>query len=230
MIARALNVSRIHTMAWPALIAWPLAILFAAFVIPWVIFALIDATETTTTGSIYAILGLMTAFYMSAMTQTFPFALGLGVTRRDFFAGTVLVGAVQVFGLGLLLWALAVVEGLTDGWGVRMEMFGLPADFTDSGLVQLATYPAFLALLACVSLLLGAIFQRWRVNGLYTAAAVVLIAGGLAAVLVTWQRWWPEVGSWFADVPRVVPMAVLPAAVALVALAGAWATIRRATA
>ncbi|MGW1739023.1 ABC transporter permease [Nocardia sp. NPDC001965] len=230
MIARALDVSRIHTVAWPLLIAWPLAILTAAFAIPWVIFALIDATDANTTGSIYSILGVTMAFYMSAMTQTFPFALGLGVTRRDFFNATVLIGAGQVAGISLLLWVLAVIEEHTDGWGVRMEMFGLPADFTDNRLTQLATYAAFLGLVACVSLLLGAIYQRWRVTGLYTAGVVVLLVGGVAAILVTWQRWWPEVGSWFVDTPRVVPMVVLPAVVALAALAGAWAAIRRATA
>ncbi|NUS92594.1 MAG: ABC transporter permease [Nocardia sp.] len=230
MIARALDVSRIHTVAWPLLIAWPLAILTAAFAIPWVIFALIDATDANTTGSIYSILGVTMAFYMSAMTQTFPFALGLGVTRRDFFNATVLIGAGQVAGISLLLWVLAVIEEHTDGWGVRMEMFGLPADFTDNRLTQLATYAAFLGLVACVSLFLGAIYQRWRVSGLYTAGVIFLLAGGAAAILVTWQRWWPEVGSWFADTPRVVPMVVLPAVVALAALAGAWAAIRRATA
>ncbi|GGL05557.1 hypothetical protein [Nocardia jinanensis] len=230
MIARALDVSRIHTVAWPLLIAWPLAILFAAFAIPWVIFALIDATDANTTGSIYSILGVTMAFYMGAMTQTFPFALGLGVTRRDFFTATVLVGAGQVAGISLLLWVLAVIEDHTDGWGVRMEMFGLPADFTDSRLTQLATYAAFLGLVACVSLFLGAVYQRWRVTGLYTAGAVFLLVGGLAAIVVSWQRWWPEVGSWFADTPRAVPMVVLPTVLALASLIGAWLTIRRATA
>ncbi|WP_327147691.1 ABC transporter permease [Nocardia sp. NBC_01329] len=229
MIARALNVSRIHTVAWPLLIAWPLAILFVAFAIPWVVFALIDATESNTTGSIYSILGVTMAFYLGAMTQTFPFALGLGVTRRDFFNATVLVGAGQVAAASLLLWVLAVIEDHTDGWGVRMEMFGLPADFTGNPLTQLATYAAFLSLVACVGLLLGAVYQRWRVTGIYTAGTAFLLVGGLAAILVSWQRWWPEVGSWFADTPRVVPMVALPATVALAALIGAWTTIRRAT-
>ncbi|WP_063059811.1 hypothetical protein [Nocardia sienata] len=230
MIARALQVSRIHTVAWPLLIAWPLGILVAAFMIPWVIFALIDATDSNTTGSIYSILGVTMAFYMGAMTQTFPFALGLGVTRRDFFNATVLVGAVQVAVISLLLWILAVVEDHTDGWGVRMEMFGLPSHFTDNRLTQLATYAAFLGLVASVSLFLGAVYQRWRVTGLYTAGAVFLVAGGLIAILVTWQRWWPAVGSGFADAPRVVVMVVLPAVLALAALIGARVVIRRATA
>lgn len=230
MIARALNVSRIHTVAWPLLLAWPLGILLAAFAIPWVIFALVDPIEANTTGSVYSILGVTMAFYMGAMTQTFPFALGLGVTRRDFFNATALVGAVQVVGTALLLWVLAIIEDHTDGWGVRMEMFGLPGSFTDNRLIQLGTYAAFLGLAACVSLLLGAIYQRWRVTGLFTTGAAFLLVGGLAAILVTWQRWWPAVGSWFADTPRVVPMVVLPAMVALAALIGAWAAIRRATA
>lgn len=230
MIARALGISRIHTVAWPLLIAWPLGVLVAAFAIPWVIFALIDSPESHTTGSVYSILGVMLAFYVGAMTQTFPFALGLGVTRRDFFAATLLVGVAQVAGLGLLLWVLGLIENRTDGWGVRMVMFGLPGSFTDNPLVQLMTYLAFLALVAALGLIAGAIYQRWRVTGLYTAGAVVLLVGGSAAVLVTWRHWWPAVGSFFADTPRVVPMVALPAVLAAAALAAAWVTIRRAAA
>ncbi|WP_459545102.1 ABC transporter permease [Nocardia sp. X0981] len=230
MIARALGISRIHTVAWPLLIAWPLGVLVAAFVISWGIFALIDSPESHITGSVYSILGVMLAFYLGAMTQTFPFALGLGVTRRDFFAATLLVGVAQVAGLGVLLWTLGVIEDHTDGWGVGMVMFGLPGSFTGNLLVQLAAYLAFLALVATLGLLAGAIYQRWRVTGLYTAGVVVLLVAGSATVLVTWQRWWPAVGSFFADTPRVVPMVVLPAVLAAAALAGAWATIRRAAA
>ncbi|MEV5389401.1 ABC transporter permease [Nocardia farcinica] len=230
MIARVLSVARIHVVSWPLLFAWPLGVLTAAFAIPWVIFALVDTEDRNMTGSVYSILGIALAFYLVAMTQSLPFALGLGVTRRDYFLATLLVALTQIVGFGVLLWGLSAAEQATDGWGVNMVMFGIPAEFTDNRLVQLGTFLAVLALIAAAGLLMGAIQQRWRVTGLYTLGAVVLVLGGLAAILVTWQRWWPEVGHWFTDSPRAVPMVLVPAVLAAVCLGGAWALVRRATA
>lgn len=231
MITRALAVARIHTVAWPLLIAWPVGVLAVALALPWTIFALIDtAADSNFTGSLAALLGVSLAFYLGAMTQTFPFALGLGVTRRDYFAATLLVSAAQILGFGMILWGLAAIEQATGGWGVNMVMFSVPSLITDNPLVQLGTFFAGFALVAGVGLLLGAIQQRWRVTGLYTVGFGVFVVAGLAAILVTWQRWWPAIGHWFADVPRSVPMVWLPAVITLVCLAGAWAVIRRATA
>ncbi|QNG19181.1 ABC transporter permease [Rhodococcus triatomae] len=230
MISRAVSVSRIHTVAWPLLLAWPLGILAVAFAIPWAIFAIIDTGQTSNfTGSVSALLGVCLAFYLSAMTQTFPFALGMSVTRRDYFSATLLVSLVQVIGFGGLLWVLSLVEDATGGWGVDLLMFGIPGVFTDSQIIQLATYLAIMALVAGIGLLVGAIQQRWRVTGLYSVGAAVLVLGGAAAVLVTWMEWWPAVGSWFADSSRAVPMVALPSALAAACLAGAWVVIRRAT-
>ncbi|MBF6439316.1 ABC transporter permease [Nocardia cyriacigeorgica] len=230
MLRRAVSVSRIHTVAWPVLIAWPAGILLVAFLIPWVIFLLLDAEEGNVTGSVSAAFGIVLAFYLTAMTQTFPFALGMSVTRRDYFAATLLVAAAQILGTGVVLWGLGLIEESTDGWGVNMVMFDVPGQFTDNPVLQLGTYLAILALIAGAGLLIGALYQRWRVSGVYTFLLALLLGLGLAAIVITWQGWWPEVGHWFADTPRVVPMVLLPATLAVVCTGGAWATIRRATA
>ncbi|BDT86124.1 ABC transporter permease [Nocardia cyriacigeorgica] len=230
MLRRAMSVSRLHTVAWPVLIAWPLGILLVAFLIPWVIFWLVDAEEANVTGSVSAAFGIVLAFYLGAMTQTFPFALGMSVTRRDYFAATLLVAAAQILGTGVLLWGLGLIEESTDGWGVNMVMFDVPGQFTGNLLIQLGTYLAILALIAGAGLLTGALYQRWRVSGVYTFLVALLLVFGLAAIVITWQSWWPEVGHWFADTPRVVPMVLLPGVLAVVCTGGAWATIRRATA
>lgn len=230
MISRVLSVSRIHTVAWPLLLAWPLGILIAAFALSWTIFAIADTGESNFTGSVSALVGVALAFYVSAMTQTFPFALGLSVTRRDYFAATLLVGLCQVVGYSVLFWALSGLEGATGGWGVDMVMFGIPAYFTSSQIVQLATYLALLSLVGGFGLFIGGVYQRWRVTGLFTFGTTTLVTLGCAAVVVTWQEWWASIGSWFVDTPRFVPMVVLPAALAAMCLVGAGRLIRRATA
>lgn len=228
-MSRVLSVARIHTVAWALLIAWPLGILMVAFAIPWLIFALVGTDDTAVIGSVFSILGIALAFYITAMTQTFPFAVGLGVTRREFFAAILLTGAAQMIGFAIVLGALSVLEDVTGGWGVQMVMFGIPAIFADNVLVQFATFLAALALVAAVGLAIGAVQYRWRVTGLYTAALALLLVAGAGVIVVTWQRWWPAIGEWFADVPRLIPMVCFPTALAAILLVGAWATIRRAT-
>jgi energy-coupling factor transporter ATP-binding protein EcfA2 len=51
-----------------------------------------------------------------------------------------------------------------------------------------------------------------------------------AVVVITLQKWWPDIGHWFADAPRSVPMVWLPALVAAAGIVAAWALVRRATA
>lgn len=231
MRKRILDVARLHTVAWPLLIAWPIAILAISFLIGFTIFFLVGDTghDTNFTGSVFALYGFALGFYMQAMTQTFPFALGLSVTRRDYFVATSLVAAVQsvVFGIGLFV--LGRIENATDGWGVQMRMFDIPQYFTDNLWLQLLTIVASLLLLCAVGVLLGAIQQRWRVVGFFTAAVILLIALGIVAITLTWQGWWVDVGHWFVDVPRIVPLAVLPLVAGALSLTGAWAVARRAT-
>ncbi|NLE82071.1 MAG: ABC transporter permease [Rhodococcus sp.] len=230
MISRALSVSRVHTVAWPLLVAWPVGILAVAFAIPWAIFAIVQPDETNYTGSVTALLGVALTFYIGAMTQTFPFALGMSVTRRDYFASTLVVGLAQVVGFGVMLWALAGIETATHGWGVNMVMFGIPNIFTSNPLVQLGAWFAVLALIAGIGLFVGALYRRWRVTGLYSVGAGLLVLAGLAAIVITWQGGWPAFGSWFADEPRVVTMVALPAVLAAAFTFGAWRLIRRAPA
>jgi ABC-2 type transport system ATP-binding protein len=51
-----------------------------------------------------------------------------------------------------------------------------------------------------------------------------------AVIVITLQKWWPDIGHWFADAPRSVPMVWLPALVAAAGIVAAWALVRRATA
>ncbi|QSE88608.1 ABC transporter permease [Rhodococcus pseudokoreensis] len=232
MTNRVLTVSRIHTVAWPLLVAWPLGVLVGSFTIGAAIFAMVGDTgsDINFSGGVFSLFGFALAFYLQAMTQTFPFALGMSVTRRDYFAATLLVAAVQVLVFGVLLYSLSLIEVTTGGWGVGMRMFAIPDYFTSVPVIQLATYFAFLPLTAAAGLFLGALHHRWRVVGLFTLGVCTLLAAGAAAFVITWQKWWPDIGHWFADVPRSVPMVWLPALAAAAGILAAWTVVRRATA
>ena len=94
-----------------------------------------------------------------------------------------------------------------------------------TGLWTIAT----LLLTSSIAMLTGAIYQRWRTTGLLASLTGLFGVLGLSAIVITWASWWPAIGSWFADASRVVPMALLPLALAIACIAGAWVTLRRAT-
>ncbi|WP_260684575.1 hypothetical protein [Rhodococcus sp. KBS0724] len=71
--------------------------------------------------------------------------------------------------------------------------------------------------------------QRWHTTGLLSVLTGLFGARGLSAIVITWANWWPALGSWFVDVPRVMARALLPLALATACIAGSWTTLRRAT-
>ncbi|OZC54190.1 ABC transporter permease [Rhodococcus sp. 15-649-1-2] len=228
---RTFDVARLHTVAWPLIIGWPLGILAISFAICYVIFALIPTTDSdyNFTGALFSMYGFAVGFYLQAVTQTFPFALGISVTRREFFSATALVGVVQSAVLATVVWILSAVESATGGFGVKLRMFGIVRYVTDNPAVQWFGLFATLLLVAAIGLFLGVAYQQYRVNGVLAIGlgTVVLVGGG--AILVTWQRWWPEVGRFFLDTPALVLLGVVPLVLAGLFAVTGWAGLRSAT-
>lgn len=230
-VGRIMAVCRLHAVAWPVLLAAPAAILGLTFVINLTIFALIDSGgETHGTGAVLSLYGFVIAFYAQAMTQSLPFALGLSVTRRQFFVSTTVVAVAQSILFAAVLQLLSVIEAATGGWGVRMRMFGVLRYATDSPVLQYVTLIASLLLTTSIAMLLGAVYQRWRTPGFLIAAIGAILVLGVVAVIVTWVHGWPAVGAWFVDAPRMLVLVGVPMAAATAAFVATWAVVRRTTA
>ena len=153
-------VLQLHTVAWPLLIAWPVGILLISFLISFTIYAIVGNEEGEGfTGSVFSVYGFVLAFYLQSMTQTFPFALGLSVTRREFFTATTVMALAQSAVFAIALQLLSVLESATNGWGVHMRMFGIARYFTDNTAVQLLALFATLLLTSSIAMLAGAIYR-----------------------------------------------------------------------
>ena len=141
-------------------------------------------------------------FYMmvvavQAINATFSFALGLSVTRRDYYLGTAL-GFIALSALiSTILAIFAAIEEATGGWGLGGRMF--TAIYFGDG-TWYERYFIFFALLLFfffTGSVAAAIFVRWKGIGL----TAFLVALGFAAVgliaLFTVTSAWDEVGAWF---------------------------------
>lgn len=60
---------------------------------------------------------------IQVLNLTFPFALGYGVARRDFYLGTTLSFVMLSVGYGALLTVLGYIEEATGGWGLGGKLF-----------------------------------------------------------------------------------------------------------
>ncbi|MEV4052081.1 hypothetical protein AB0J55_12940 [Amycolatopsis sp. NPDC049688] len=230
-MTRVRDVARIQLVHWPALLAYPLGFVAA---MPLLGLA-IDVSNGETAGGpheIYllpALWGMAAAGHLQSMTQVFPFALGLGVTRRTFAAATALVVTAQALFLGLVLVAFGAVERATGGWGREARLFGLGVVRQDGPVTQWLAYTGPIVAVSAICVLAGVVFQRWRQTGMYLAvlgsAAVLAGFGALAKA----QRWWPSIGAFLGAQPSLTLFAAGPLAIA-VALGGlAWLVLRRAT-
>ncbi|MDV8020802.1 ABC transporter permease [Rhodococcus sp. IEGM 1330] len=229
---RILNVARIHNTSWATTFVWPMAVLAIAFVITFGIFLVIPTTDSeyNFTGSVFSIYGFAMAFYITAITQCFPYALGLSVTRREFLTATALVGVCQSIAFGTIIYALSVIEAATDGFGLKLRMFGIARYATDNPLVQWAALVAVMLLLGGIGAFIGVVYRRYRINGLFTLGLGALAFFGGGSILVTWQQWWPNIGSFFTDTPRILLLVVIPLLITAALSVASWFGLLKATA
>jgi hypothetical protein len=229
---RVYDVARIQAVNWFWIFAFPLVLLLVILLLNLGIFAAIGEVappDGRSTGALMSIYFVMVVTHLQTMTQVFPFALGLSVTRRAFYAGTGLVVGAQSVLFGVLLVVFGRIEAATDGWGLDLRFFGLPFLLQDNLLAQWLVYTVPFLTLSAVGVFAGVVFKRWGQPGVYvlTLGSAVLLAG--AAMIVTWQRWWPAVGSFFTDQPTFALLAGYPLVIAVVLGAGGWLALRRAT-
>jgi hypothetical protein len=180
-----------------------------------------DAMDGTQwSGASFYIFVYMLVIAVQSMNMTFAYALGLSLTRREFYLGSSLAFVLLAFSYGVILTTLSYLEEWTNGWGLGGHMF--TSVYFGSGPVwqRLFIFGAAMLFFAFIGAVSGAIFMRWRTNGLLIAAALstLLIVGAIA--LITMTQSWGLVGEWFvtSGPQGVIAWTLIPTALA--ALAG----------
>lgn len=181
-----------------------------------------------TTGGLASLYVTVSVVFVQAVTQMFPFAMGVSLSRRVFYAGTALMAAVQALGYGVALTVFDAVEKATDGWGVGLHFWAPGWLDVANPVAQVFVYG--LPMLACafVGMAIGVVYKRWGASGVWALVLASLLGFGGLAVLITALRAWTEVWSWLSD-QSMYGYTLLVPAVAAVVLAGlSWTGLRRA--
>ncbi|MFF5227693.1 hypothetical protein [Dactylosporangium sp. NPDC000521] len=213
-------------------LVWPLVILSIAFAVNLVLYGSMgeEMGDRPVTGGLASIYITALAFGAMAMAQQFPFALGMSVTRREFGAAIGLFTLAQTVIYAVLLVVFQAVEDATGGWGLRLRFFA-PGDLGTYGVpTQLLVYGVPMLLMSCIGIALGAVYVRWRTNGVFGAIAAVMLVLGLAAALVTRAGKWPAVGDWLLGQSALSLFAGWPSIAVVLLAALSWTALRKATA
>jgi hypothetical protein len=236
---RVLAVTRLHFVnrwsmfALPSMILGVILLLNAA--IWYIVLASSPAGEHahvekgfTYTGSVFYIFVYMLVVAVQAISRTFPFALGYGVTRRNFYLGSALAFVIMSVLYSVGLTVLSLIEVATHGWGAGGHMF-TPTYFTnaDWGIRLVMYFFAFLFFFFLGSAI-ASVYVRWKTTGIVVFFAIVAVVLVGIVALITLGNHWPAVVTWFANTGTFGVSAWSLVVTAIAAIAG-YFVLQRAT-
>ncbi len=235
---RVWNAVRLHTAnPWPTLITpWLVfAAVFAANLALWYVITVavggmqnLGDSTVDLSGSATWVFFFLLVMAIQSMSLTFRFALGIGMTRRDYYLGTVsyLIFLASTYAAGIAL--LSEIEHLTHGWGLGLRFFRpwFLADISTWQLWYLSTVMGLL--LAMLGVAIGAVWVRWRATGVYLFIGALALLIIVAAWLMTVTQAWGSLGDYLGNhTPTIVATWMLP--IAASCGAGGYLVLRRAT-
>jgi hypothetical protein len=233
---RVLAVTRLHFVNKVQILYTPMIVLGLIFLLNLAIWYIIVASNPSTSGSnhlgysgaVSYIFVYSTVVAIQVILRSFPFSLGFGVTRRDFYLGTALSFVILSVLFSIILTIMSSIEIATNGWGVGGRMFE-PNYFTNSfWLARFVMYLAVFLFCLFVGSVGATIYMRWRSTGIVSfLVGIAIILVGIVAI-VTLNHRWVALGSWFATTGAfgVTLWTLIPSAVA--AICG-FLVLRRAT-
>lgn len=195
-LTRALAVVRLLVAnPWISVLV-PMGILSFIFALNYVLFRILssqaaeDGEWSATTGGISFVYIYVLILAVTSVNQSFPLALGLGATRREFSVGTAIYfGAASII-IAAAIATAAEIEIATDGWGIPFQFFSLAGVGIDSWGALFAFSLLMLALAVSIGFVTAVVYVRWKARGMYVYwIAVTVLLLGVLAYLVSLDDW-----------------------------------------
>ncbi|GAB4082094.1 hypothetical protein GCU67_19630 [Modestobacter muralis] len=230
-MTRVLAAARLQLAHPLVVLGVPWLVVTTSFLINLAIWGMADVAEksgnTTNTGGLASLYITVIVVFSQAMTQMFPLAMGLSLSRRTYYLGTAAAALVQSLGFGLGLTVLEAVEDATNGWGVGLHFWAGGGLDVGNPLLQLVVFTLPMIAACSIGLGIGVVFKRWGAAGIYGLSIGVLLTAGVLAILVTWRNAWGDLWAWLTD-RSVESLTITLPLVLAVAVAGlAYLGLRR---
>ncbi|MDD9271071.1 hypothetical protein ACFPES_28895 [Paenibacillus sp. GCM10023248] len=195
---RVRNVIKLHMKNKMSWIWVPWMILGLNFVISFVIALSLNEDETMNTGGLFSVFIYMLVTGSVTLKDTFPFALGLSIRRKDYFLGTVAMASLVSLFTSVLLTVVSLLEDVTGGWGVRLHIFKVAFLSDFSPIVACGIYFIILLHMYFMGFAISSVHRRYGGAGLlifFIAAALLTTTG---ALLFSHFALWGLMFAWMA--------------------------------
>jgi hypothetical protein len=225
-----INVARYHLVQRFNYLILPWAVMAFAFVVDVVILSTTPAGH----GAHRYVYGLasiaIVVFTLGAQSvaQSLPFGLALGLSRRSYYVGTVLLALAFAVVVGALTTVGQALERGTGGWGLKMGYFRVPYLLNGPWYFTWLTTFVAITLLFVYGMWFGLVYRRWNLVGLVVFVATQITVALIAVLAVTWSHTWHNVGHFFM-VLSASGLTGLLAALTVVLLVGGFTTMRHLT-
>ncbi|BDZ55098.1 hypothetical protein [Agromyces marinus] len=230
-----LRITRLHTVNPSIFFLVPTFILGGAWAVTMVIALILRGAGVSDaqTGFEYSWAVLSPQWYLvvvgvQAVSYTFPFALGFGATRRDYWLGTSLMFVLASIMYATAIATLMLVERATGGWGIGAGMFdALWYVGLDWGAAFYTTF-ALQLLVLFVGAGVTTVYMRWRMRGMMTLLSIAVLIALAVVAWLTFSESWMALWEWLGSLGLVGGFSLL------LAIAVGWGilgffVIRRAT-
>jgi hypothetical protein len=221
------KVARYHLVNRLGFVILPLGVLTFVFLICETVFwALAPPASGSHVGALASIFVIFFILGVQSVAQSLPFGLSLGISRRTYYLGTVLLVTGLAATYGLLIAVLQEIERATGGWGVHLHFFRVPFLLNGSWYLTWLTAFVGLVLLFVYGMWFSLVWRRWNLVGLMLFLAAQILVLLLGALAVTWSHVWNGVGHFFTVLSAAGLTGVL-AALAAALMLGGLASMRR---
>ena len=207
------------------LLTLPWVVLTFVFALSWAIIAVEDGHDSHPSSVLWVFL-VFFVVGVSSVTRALPFGLALGLSRRSYYLGTVLLAVLLAAVDGLPLAGLQALERVTGGWGRDMYAFRVPYLLGGPWYMTWLTSYVLLTLVYVYGLWYCLVYRRWDLTGLVVFIGAQMTAFVVGFLVVTWTHASTGFHDFFATLTPAGFTGVL-AALAAVLLAGGFTTIRR---
>ncbi|CAG7606566.1 hypothetical protein ACFPZL_07950 [Leucobacter soli] len=172
-------------------------------------------------GMVWSLPGFLIYYGVQAVATTLPFALALGATRRAHVLGTALANLLLSAYVAVIMLVLLWLELATDHW--FFGVYALDNYALGSGDPWTLVITVFIGVFVCTSIggAFGAVWVRYGGKG---PTVVAIVLGLVLAVLIL--IFVPQAAEIIAATTPTM-LAGVGIGIALVALLGTWACMRR---
>lgn len=195
---RVSSVVRMHLKDRLGWFILPWVILGSSFIVNLGIAAFVE--EPITTGGLASIYIYMLVGGIVSLVQTYAFAVGFTVRRKDYLIGTLatMAGLSAYSALAIIL--LAAIEKET-GWGVELNFFNLEYLGEGNLLTQWWVHFGFMLNMLVGGFVISSIYRKFGKNGMFAFFIGVSLILTVAIYLITANDGWETIGNWLKDHP-----------------------------